>query len=95
MWANPQFPEDFVTFIEEILNEELYFLRSVSLSEPDLKSITPYIVSHVVNLGFIIVDMATRMRIYLIEVATSLRKAFILDLEQSSLEYIGTLPFKR
>ena len=25
MWPNPQFPEDLVTFTEEILNKKLYF----------------------------------------------------------------------
>ena len=28
MWPNPQFPEDLVTFTEEILNGKLHFLRS-------------------------------------------------------------------
>ena len=28
MWLNPQFPEDLVTFTEEILNGELHFFRS-------------------------------------------------------------------
>ena len=32
MWANPQFPVDLVTFIEEILNGKLHFLCSVSYS---------------------------------------------------------------
>ena len=33
MWPNPQFPADLVTFIEEILNEKIRFLRSeISLS---------------------------------------------------------------
>ena len=29
MWPNSQFPEDLVTFTEEILNDEFHFLRSV------------------------------------------------------------------
>ena len=29
MWPNPQFPEDLVTFTEEILNDKLYFLCNV------------------------------------------------------------------
>ena len=29
MWPNPQFPADFVTFTEEILNGKLHFLRDV------------------------------------------------------------------
>ena len=29
MWPNPQFPEDSVTFTEEILNGKFYFLCSV------------------------------------------------------------------
>ena len=28
MWENPQFPEDLVTFTEEILNGKLHFLYS-------------------------------------------------------------------
>ena len=30
MWPNPQFPADLVTFTEEIPNEKLQFLCSVS-----------------------------------------------------------------
>ena len=29
MWPNPQFPEDLVTFTEEILDDKLYFLCNV------------------------------------------------------------------
>ena len=31
MWPNPQFPEDLVTLIEEILKGKLYFWCSVTL----------------------------------------------------------------
>ena len=31
MWPNPQFPENLVTFTEEILNEKLHFLWSVTV----------------------------------------------------------------
>ena len=31
MWPNPQFPEDLVTFTEEILNGKLHFLCSDGL----------------------------------------------------------------
>ena len=30
MWPNPQFPADFVTFTEEIVNGKLHFLRSAT-----------------------------------------------------------------
>ena len=33
MWPNPQFPTDFVTFTEEILNETLYFLCSTKFTD--------------------------------------------------------------
>ena len=33
MWPNPQFPTDFVTFTEEILNETLQFLCSTKFTD--------------------------------------------------------------
>ena len=33
MWPNPQFPTDFVTFTEEILNETLHFLCSAKFTD--------------------------------------------------------------
>ena len=35
MWRNPQFPEDLVTFNEEILNGKLHFLCSAPLPSDD------------------------------------------------------------
>ena len=32
MWPNPQFPEDLVTFIEEILNGKLIFCAIFNIS---------------------------------------------------------------
>ena len=32
MWPNPQFPADFITFIEDILNGKLHFLCTDAVS---------------------------------------------------------------
>ena len=37
MWSNPQFPENLVTFTEEISNEELHFLCNAKRSKMDPK----------------------------------------------------------
>ena len=43
MWPNPQFPTDFVTFTEEILNGKTSFLCSEKLHVTDLKILLQYL----------------------------------------------------
>ena len=52
MWRNPQFPTDLVTFTEEILNEKLHFLSSVTTSQlwKNLPSLTINIIHNMLLL---------------------------------------------
>ena len=42
MWSNPQFPEDLVTFTEEMLNGKVDFLFSVLLCNINKESFVDY-----------------------------------------------------